>query len=551
MGSMQGDYNQPKTEKCFVLTAFRPDMNTSTPESKPQEVSFTLRTFVPHRGSEKSKNNQDICMSVIHQVTTPEEEHSAVVNTEDVSTLGATREINQETRKVQEPPAENYLRPVNNDNVQGEIKNTDSSRLCHEASKTLSCNRPQPKPRVKILGKRENVKLSQCKHSTNTGTLLSLQSTNMLGSNPLYDREAAQHCASVKPVDQSNHLIPQTTTRHRQHHGYQNELCTTTSYQNASQTAGRVEPPYTRVLSNTNWEVSRDHLSLFERIGGGSFGQVWKGAAFGVAGNQEWSVVAVKMLKEDSLYADLRDLLSELDLLKKLKPHPNVIQLLGCLTKDVIRCKGGREFRPPLVILEFVPHGDLLGYLKKSKGETDDYYNVESTEVPRKIPVQQLYKFASDIARGMEFISSLQLIHRDLAARNVLVGEGLRCKITDFGMARDLGKAEVYVRRSNGLMPVKWMAVESLKSQVFTTKSDVWSYGIVLYEIFTLGRNPYEGMTGEEVFNYVASGQRLPSTSAMSTELYNLMLQCWQRDPSKRPAFGSIVDWMETLSHDH
>ncbi|KAJ7372084.1 hypothetical protein OS493_020508 [Desmophyllum pertusum] len=127
------------------------------------------------------------------------------------------------------------------------------------------------------------------------------------------------------------------------------------------------DTPYARVNCNTNWEVSRDHLSLFERIGGGSFGQVWKGAAFDVAGAKGWSVVAVKMLKENSSKSDVRDLLSELDLLKKLKPHPNVIQLLGCLTKDVVRCKGRPDFRPPLVILEFVPHGDLLGYLRKAK----------------------------------------------------------------------------------------------------------------------------------------------------------------------------------------
>jgi len=194
---------------------------------------------------------------------------------------------------------------------------------------------------------------------------------------------------------------------------------------------------------------------------------------FDVAGDKEWSVVAVKMLKEHSSSSDLKDLLSELNLLKKLKPHPNVIQLLGCLTKDVIRCKGGREFRPPLVILEYVPHGDLLGYLKKSKGETDNYYNLRSAAASQKIPTQQLYKFASDIARGMEFISDHQLIHRDLAARNVLVGEGLRFKITDFGMARDLGRNEMYVKRPNGLMPVKWMAVESLTRQVYSTESDM------------------------------------------------------------------------------
>jgi len=303
------------------------------------------------------------------------------------------------------------------------------------------------------------------------------------------------------------------------------------------------------VNCNTNWELPCDHLSLFERIGGGSFGEVWKGTACDVIGAKGWSVVAVKMLKENSSKSDLKDLMSELDLLKRLKPHPNVIRLLGCVTKDVIRRRGKREFRPPLVILEFVPHGDLLGYLRKSKGESDDYYNLRSKSAPRKIAKQQLYQFACDIARGMEFIADHKLIHRDLAARNVLVGEGLHCKITDFGMARDLGKAEIYVRRSNGLMPVKWMAIESLISQFYTTESDVWSYGVVLYEIFTLGGKPYKGMTGEEVFSFVASGHRMRRSSMINPELYNLMLQCWQEDPSKRPTFSAIASLMGNLAH--
>ncbi|KAL9971573.1 hypothetical protein ACROYT_G017750 [Oculina patagonica] len=571
--NVPGDCSQLRTGECFVLTAFRPEMNTIAPRSTSHEVPSLLRPFAPHRGSEGSIQNQDIDMPVIKTSTSKEQNEITKETNEATAVLSTVREEDGQKRrkgttKFQAPDtygqngtgtdtfervthSEDYLQPVDNNNLQSTVINTGSAKLFDRKTQSLTHNRPQPKPRVKILNKRETDKLFQCKHSTFTGTLLSLQFTDTLEPNPLYDREAAQQCASVKPAEQSNHLIPQTKTRHGQHHGYQNDTMTTAPYQNSLRPAGRVESPYTRVLSNTNWEVSRDHLSLFERIGGGSFGQVWKGAALDVAGAKGWSIVAVKMLKENSSNSDLKDLLSELDVLKKLKPHPNVIQLLGCLTKDVIRCKGGREFRPPLVILEFVPHGDLLGYLKKSKGETDDYYSLKSAEVSRKIPKHQLYKFACDIARGMDFISAHQLIHRDLAARNVLVGEGLSCKITDFGMARDLGKNEIYVRRSNGLMPVKWMAVESLTSQVFTTESDVWSYGIVLYEIFTLGGRLYEGMTGEDVFNYVASGRRLPKTSAMTSELYNLMLQCWQENPYKRPTFGSIVDWMETVAQDH
>ncbi|XP_022804496.1 uncharacterized protein LOC111341760 isoform X2 [Stylophora pistillata] len=405
-------------------------------------------------------------------------------------------------------PSEHYLQPVDNDDSQPSFENTECSKLSKQEIQMVCPKRPRPKPRKKLSKKAP-------------GTL---------------SVESPQTCREETSYQNASY-----STAH----------CKRTADQNSSQlsTEARVESPYTPVYSNKNWEVLSDHLSLIERIGGGTFGQVWKGTALDVGCTRGWSVVAVKMLKEHFSKSDLRDLLSELDLLKKLKPHPNVIQLLGCLTKDGIRFEGGRTFKPPLVILEFVPHGDLLGFLKRSRGERDDYYDFKGKEIPRKISTEQLYKFASDIARGMEFISAHQLIHRDLAARNVLVGAGLHCKITDFGMARDLGRGEIYVRRSNGVMPVKWMAVESLTKQIYTTKSDVWSYGIVLYEIFTLGGNPYEGLTGEEVFKYIASGHRLRRTSEISPELYNLMLQCWQEDPSDRPTFSTIASSTETLAY--
>lgn len=287
-----------------MLTAFRPEMNTITPGSTSNEM---FSSFAPNKGSERSKHNQEIRMSVIHKATTPEptpeeenritmdtqkvsalgqpvptrekensiawdteevvalghpvptpeEKNGIVMDTEEVSALDAIREIDQKTGKSQITHEEDYLRPVDIDNVQGEIKKTGTSRLCYERSQFLSPNHPQPKPRRKVLGKRRKDK---CKHSSFTGTC------------------------------------------HGQQHGYQNEKCTTTpTYQNAPRPVASVETPYTRVLSNANWEVSRDHLSLFERIGGGSFGQVWRGAVLGMKGDQEWSDVAVKMLKGKSL----------------------------------------------------------------------------------------------------------------------------------------------------------------------------------------------------------------------------------------------------------
>ena len=119
----------------------------------------------------------------------------------------------------------------------------------------------------------------------------------MLKSNPLHGREALQQSARFNPPNQSNHLVPRARTHHTNQHGYQNEKSAATLHQNSLRPANSVETPYTRVLSNTNWEVPSDHLSLFEKIGGGSFGQVWKGAVLDMAGVQGWSIVAVKMLK--------------------------------------------------------------------------------------------------------------------------------------------------------------------------------------------------------------------------------------------------------------
>ena len=304
--------NQPNIGACFALTTFRPEMNTKTPRSATHEVPSSSSQFV----SERSEQNQDINMPVIKNPSSKQQNEIAIETNEvtvdagtvcegaiqqrdkgkrDFPTLDIFRRNGKETDKFR-PVSEDYLQPVENNNLQSAVINTGSSKLCDGKAESLTHSRPQPKPRVKTLDKIGTDNFFQRKHSTFTGTLLSLQTTDMLESNPLCDREAAQQCTSVKPADQPNPLIPTARSRH-QLHGYQNDTLTTAPRRNALRPAGSVEPPYTRVLSDTNWEVPRDHLSLFERIGGGSFGQVWKGFALDVAGAKGWSVVAVKMLK--------------------------------------------------------------------------------------------------------------------------------------------------------------------------------------------------------------------------------------------------------------
>ena len=279
----QGDHSQSRTGECFLLTSVQSELGAATRDCRSHEPSST---FATHRSSDRSQQNQETHTPVIHERTNPAKKKIAM-ETEVISALVVTQEINQERRKIQIPQTHDYLRPVDNDNMQGASINTD---MRHGRAQTHE--RPQAKPRVKSLRRRETGNVFQCKHSTFTGTPSSLQTPTE--SNPLHDRETAQHRASANPAEQSNHVTPKT---HGQQHGYQNEISTATPYQNSLRPPDGIKSPYTSVLSNTNWEVSRDKLSLFERIGGGSFGQVWKGAVFDVAGDKEWSVVAVKMLK--------------------------------------------------------------------------------------------------------------------------------------------------------------------------------------------------------------------------------------------------------------
>ncbi|RMX40395.1 hypothetical protein pdam_00023999, partial [Pocillopora damicornis] len=191
--------------------------------------------------------------------------------------------------------------------------------------------------------------------------------------------------------------------------------------------------PYAR-----SWEIPREHVTIKQIVGKGAFGQVAKATAVNLQGRAEKTLVAVKMLKENASESERKDLLSELELMKQLKPHHYVIKLLGCVTKS----------EPLFVLIEYVPFGDLLGYLRKSRGLNDTYYKDPDIKPQTNLTSQQLIKFAWQIADGMSYLSSIPVIHRDLAARNVLVGEEETCKVTDFGMARDVQEDNIYERKT-------------------------------------------------------------------------------------------------------
>lgn len=290
-----------------------------------------------------------------------------------------------------------------------------------------------------------------------------------------------------------------------------------------------------------SWEVPRESIIIEKIIGKGAFGQVAQGEASQLRGRDGRITVAIKMLKDNPTEKERKDLLSELEVLKKLKPHRHVIKLLGCVTQS----------DPLLVIIEYVPYGDLLGYLRKSRGLNDTYFKDPDVRPQTSLTSQQLIKFSWQVADGMRYLSSRNIIHRDLAARNVLVGEQETCKVTDFGMARDVNQENIYETKTKNRLPVKWTAYEALLFGRYTTKSDVWSFGIVLYEIFTIGGSPYPRTNPRKMADILNRGYRMPKPSHVDEALYKIMQDCWQEDPNDRPTFENLRDELKEMENQH
>ncbi|XP_061681376.1 tyrosine-protein kinase receptor Tie-1 isoform X3 [Syngnathoides biaculeatus] len=267
-----------------------------------------------------------------------------------------------------------------------------------------------------------------------------------------------------------------------------------------------------------------EDIKFEDVIGEGNFGQVIK-AMIKKDGNK--MSAAIKMLKEFASENDHRDFAGELEVLCKLGQHPNIINLIGaCENRGYL-----------YIAIEYAPYGNLLDFLRKSRVlETDPAFAKEHGTAST-LTSQQLLQFAVDVATGMHYLSDKQFIHRDLAARNVLVGDNLVAKIADFGLSRG---EEVYVKKTMGRLPVRWMAIESLNYSVYTTKSDVWSFGILLWEIVSLGGTPYCGMTCAELYEKLPQGYRMEKPKNCDDEVYELMKQCWRDRPYERPPFSQV-----------
>uniref|UniRef100_A0A8C5R727 Tyrosine-protein kinase n=1 Tax=Leptobrachium leishanense TaxID=445787 RepID=A0A8C5R727_9ANUR len=263
------------------------------------------------------------------------------------------------------------------------------------------------------------------------------------------------------------------------------------------------------------WERPRSEFRLVTKLGEGFFGEVWKAVW------KNTTPVAIKTFKKEHLIHS--DMEKEMTALKSLS-HPNLIQLLAICSTD----------EPVYIVTELMTKGNLNEFLKSPEGVILGH-------------IEFLFVICQ-IAEGMSYLESKKVVHRDLASRNILVGEDLVCKIADFGLARLL-KDDLYSPERNRAIPVKWTAPEAIARGKFSTKSDVWAFGILVYEVYTFGQMPYKDMTNQEVAMKVDRGYRLPQTSNCSPQIYGLMMECWHKKAEDRPSFHDIVQKLYVIEH--
>uniref|UniRef100_A0A8C8SIF0 Tyrosine-protein kinase receptor n=1 Tax=Pelusios castaneus TaxID=367368 RepID=A0A8C8SIF0_9SAUR len=278
----------------------------------------------------------------------------------------------------------------------------------------------------------------------------------------------------------------------------------------------------------------RDKLYLHNLLGSGAFGDVYEGTAVDIIGVGSGEVkVAVKTLKKGATDYEKSEFLKEAHLMSKFN-HPHILKLLGvCLSNE-----------PQYIILELMEGGDLLSYLRGARGQ--------KFRGPL-LTVADVLDICLDICKGCVYLEKMHFIHRDLAARNCLVSVkeytslSRTVKIGDFGLARDVYKNDYYRKRGEGLLPVRWMAPESLIDGVFTNRSDVWAFGVLVWETLTLGHQPYPGYSNLDVLHHVRSGGRLELPNNCPDDLWHLMTSCWAQEPHNRPAFCYIQDQLQEL----
>uniref|UniRef100_A0A3Q1GYL2 Tyrosine-protein kinase receptor n=1 Tax=Acanthochromis polyacanthus TaxID=80966 RepID=A0A3Q1GYL2_9TELE len=281
--------------------------------------------------------------------------------------------------------------------------------------------------------------------------------------------------------------------------------------------------------------IKRRDIILKRELGEGAFGKVFLAECYNLSPTKDKMLVAVKTLKDPTLAAR-KDFQREAELLTNLQ-HEHIVKFYGvCVDGD-----------PLIMVFEYMKHGDLNKFLRAHGPDAMILVDGQPLQTNGELGLSQMLHIASQIAAGMIYLASQHFVHRDLATRNCLVGNGLLVKIGDFGMSRDIYSTDYYRVGGHTMLPIRWMPPESIMYRKFTTESDVWSFGVILWEIFTYGKQPWFQLANNEVIECITQGRVLERPRLCPKEVYDMMLGCWQREPQQRLNIKDIQKMLFTL----
>uniref|UniRef100_A0A7N8XB49 Tyrosine-protein kinase receptor n=1 Tax=Mastacembelus armatus TaxID=205130 RepID=A0A7N8XB49_9TELE len=281
--------------------------------------------------------------------------------------------------------------------------------------------------------------------------------------------------------------------------------------------------------------IKRRDIILKRELGEGAFGKVFLAECYNLSPTKDKMLVAVKTLKDPTLAAR-KDFQREAELLTNLQ-HEHIVKFYGvCVDGD-----------PLIMVFEYMKHGDLNKFLRAHGPDAMILVDGQPLQTNGELGLSQMLHIASQIAAGMIYLASQHFVHRDLATRNCLVGNGLLVKIGDFGMSRDIYSTDYYRVGGHTMLPIRWMPPESIMYRKFTTESDVWSFGVILWEIFTYGKQPWFQLANNEVIECITQGRVLERPRLCPKEVYDIMLGCWQREPQQRLNIKDIQKMLFTL----
>ncbi|KAK5646760.1 hypothetical protein RI129_005224 [Pyrocoelia pectoralis] len=294
-------------------------------------------------------------------------------------------------------------------------------------------------------------------------------------------------------------------------------------------------PQYSACSSSSVPVIQRETLKFLNEIGEGCFGKVFKGE-LQIESSNKIEVVAIKVLKESATREVEEDFFREVDIMSAFR-HNHILSLVGVVIRE-----GGFS---PMMVFEYMPHGDLAELLREQPKLTSS-----DTHLPL-LSRKDLMLIAMQISSGMSYLAAQRFVHRDLACRNCLVATGPIVKIADFGMSRDVYTCDYYKIGGSRLLPVRWMSPESVMYGRFTLESDIWSYGIILWEIYSYGKQPYYGHSNEEVVKLILQGIMLIPPEDCPTIICDLMKACWKTEPRDRIKFSEIFDKLDKAYNNY